>query len=72
MLNRAETRRAFDRGYGHRSITHDRTNPYPRTPKEVSRNHDAWERGWEKADRELRLSRSPLAELQHLGQEMES
>lgn len=45
---------AYDSGHGHRSITHDRTNPYCRdvTPGQ----HAAWERGWEAADRELNKS----------------
>lgn len=43
---------AMDRGYGHRCITHDRTNPFDATERPLE--HDAWESGWCKAERELR------------------
>jgi hypothetical protein len=38
---------AFDRGEGHRCITHDRTNPYP---LERAAERAAWERGWERVE----------------------
>lgn len=43
---------ATDRGYGHRCITHNRTNPYDAVSQGVE--HDAWEAGWRRCDRDLR------------------
>jgi hypothetical protein len=51
MKKTSEEQIAFDRGDGHRCITHDRTNPYD-AEKQVA-EHAAWERGWEKCDVEL-------------------
>lgn len=45
---------ATDRGYGHRCNTQDRTNPYCHQQKPLE--HDAWEAGWLKADREWKRS----------------
>ena len=42
---------AIDRGYGHRCVTPDRTNPYCHQTRPLE--HDSWEAGWLKADREL-------------------
>lgn len=47
----AKVQVAFDRGYGHRSISHDRTNPYDEQFEPAE--HEAWEQGWQKADAEL-------------------
>jgi hypothetical protein len=43
---------ATDSGYGHRCVTHDRTNPYH--PQNQVLEHQGWEAGWLKADRELK------------------
>lgn len=42
---------ATDSGYGHRCVTHDRTNPYDRNAQPTE--HAAWEAGWTQADRDL-------------------
>lgn len=42
---------ATDSGYGHRCITHDRTNAYDRVKEPAE--HAAWDAGWLRADREL-------------------
>lgn len=52
----AATQVAFDSGYGRRSISYDRTNPYDVEADTV--RYDAWERGWESADRELNAARA--------------